>query len=221
MTQYFLYNGAENIGPFDKNDLKVREITKDTPLWCEGMENWKNAGEIEELAGILASMPPPISTNYENPDELTDEEKKTHWFWKGLRIAAVVSVICLGLFAFGSYVSDSKTVSASTEKTSESVDKEKSNPEDFLVAKGNYHKNFFGGKYLIEGSIKNNASTTSYKNPVIEVTFFDKNKSELRKEKFTLYNTYKPGSKRSFDSKVKNYDNVESISWKVSTAEVK
>ncbi len=62
MKKYFLHNGTENSGPFDLDELKTKSITKTTPVWFEGMENWKYAGEIPELSSVFAVIPPPISS---------------------------------------------------------------------------------------------------------------------------------------------------------------
>ena len=62
MKKYFLHNGTENSGPFDLDELKTMSITKTTPVWYEGMENWKYAGEIPELSSVFAVVPPPISS---------------------------------------------------------------------------------------------------------------------------------------------------------------
>jgi len=67
MKKYFLHNGTESSGPFDLDELKAKSITKTTPVWYEGMENWKYAGEIEELKGLFVVMPPPISSFTTSP----------------------------------------------------------------------------------------------------------------------------------------------------------
>jgi len=48
MKKYFLHNGTESSGPFNFEELIAKKITKKTPVWFEGMENWKYAGEIDE-----------------------------------------------------------------------------------------------------------------------------------------------------------------------------
>lgn len=60
MKKYFLHNGTESSGPFDFEELKAKRITKTSPIWFEGMENWKTAGEVPELKTIFAVVPPPI-----------------------------------------------------------------------------------------------------------------------------------------------------------------
>jgi hypothetical protein len=47
MKKYYLHNGQDNIGPFNKEQLKDQKINKDTPVWSEEMNDWKKAGEIE------------------------------------------------------------------------------------------------------------------------------------------------------------------------------
>lgn len=62
MKKYFLHNGTESSGPFDLDELKAKSITKTTPVWYEGMENWKYAREIAELNSLFVVVPPPISS---------------------------------------------------------------------------------------------------------------------------------------------------------------
>ena len=60
MKKYFLHNGTESSGPFSFDELRTLKITKTTPVWFEGMEKWKYAGDIEELYELVAITPPPF-----------------------------------------------------------------------------------------------------------------------------------------------------------------
>ena len=60
MKKYFLHNGTESSGPFSFDELKTLKITKTTPVWFEGMEKWKYAGDIAELYELVAITPPPF-----------------------------------------------------------------------------------------------------------------------------------------------------------------
>lgn len=62
MKKYFLHTNNETIGPFDIEELKALKITKATPVWFEGMQHWKTAGEIPELTRLFIAIPPPISS---------------------------------------------------------------------------------------------------------------------------------------------------------------
>ena len=78
MKKYSLHDGTESSGPFDLEELKAKRITKNSPIWFEGMENWKTAGEILELKTIFVVVPPPISNFNVVPPKLKSEkiEKK-------------------------------------------------------------------------------------------------------------------------------------------------
>ncbi len=62
MKKYFLHDGTEPSGPFDFKELKAKKITKKTPVWFEGMDNWKYAGEVAELSPLFILLPPPIAS---------------------------------------------------------------------------------------------------------------------------------------------------------------
>lgn len=75
MKKYFLHDGTESCGPFDIEELKAKKITKKTPVWFEGMEHWKTAGEIPELTSLFSALPPPIS--FFSPPPVTPKVEKT------------------------------------------------------------------------------------------------------------------------------------------------
>lgn len=60
MKKYFIHNGKESSGPFDIEELKYKNTTKSTPIWFEGLQDWKTAGEIAELNSLFKAIPPPI-----------------------------------------------------------------------------------------------------------------------------------------------------------------
>jgi len=60
MKKYFLHNGTEQQGPFDIEDLKTKDINKETSIWYEGLVNWTTADKIDELKTLLKVMPPPL-----------------------------------------------------------------------------------------------------------------------------------------------------------------
>ena len=49
MKTFFLFIDDEQQGPFNLEELKTKKITRTTKVWFEGLEDWKNADEIEEL----------------------------------------------------------------------------------------------------------------------------------------------------------------------------
>ena len=62
-----MYHAAidgQQSGPYDLNTMKQQiqsgRINTDTLVWAEGMPGWIKAGGVSELAGLFASVPPPL-----------------------------------------------------------------------------------------------------------------------------------------------------------------
>jgi len=100
MKKYFLHDGTESSGPFDFEELKAKRITKKSPVWFEGMENWKYAGEIDELTPLFVVMPPPIASFEATPPKPKMEQKRkprrivglsknTFWIGSGILVLLV------------------------------------------------------------------------------------------------------------------------------------
>ncbi len=63
-VQLYVALDGKQAGPFDaatlKNLVDAGKINRDTLAWRQGMPSWIAAGEVPELANILASVPPPL-----------------------------------------------------------------------------------------------------------------------------------------------------------------
>ena len=75
MKKFYIFINEEQIGPLSIEELKQHKISKETKVWFEELEDWKNANEIEELKSILISIPPPINS-FTPKIEKTPETKK-------------------------------------------------------------------------------------------------------------------------------------------------
>jgi hypothetical protein len=76
MIKYYLHDGIQEQGPFDFEELKSKNVTKDTKVWHEGLDNWTTAGEISELKDLLIrKTPPPLNATIEEvkPPKLKEE----------------------------------------------------------------------------------------------------------------------------------------------------
>ena len=56
MTQYYYSNGNDKFGPFNIEQLKNKNISKETLVWHEGISEWKKASELQELNNTLFSI---------------------------------------------------------------------------------------------------------------------------------------------------------------------
>jgi len=68
---FFLNNKNEQRGPFTLDELQEERILNSSLVWKEGLPDWKQAHELDELKGILISPPPPIP-NYKINEEMSN-----------------------------------------------------------------------------------------------------------------------------------------------------
>lgn len=220
MQEYYLHNGTENSGPFDLEELKAKGITKSTQVWCEGMEDWKEAGSIDELKSIMMVSPPPIPKIAESKPVAPIVKKKTNRIGRIMRLTGVAIIIIIGLTGVSAYLDDQQN-DYPVEASMTAEDKEAAYPLNYLTAGGEYKENFLGDKLKIKGFIRNAATVTTYKDVVVEVVFYSKTGSEINTEKYTLYEFYRPATQSLFELKVSNYGNVAKIGWRVAAAQIK
>ncbi|MGI9249742.1 MAG: GYF domain-containing protein [Pseudohongiellaceae bacterium] len=60
MKKYFYTDGKDKHGPFSLEELEKENISGDTLVWFEGLEDWTAASQIREVVAILELKPPPI-----------------------------------------------------------------------------------------------------------------------------------------------------------------
>lgn len=233
MKKYYLHDGTKNIGPFDIAELQEKKITKTSPVWFEGIEDWTTAGEIEELKNILVSTPPPIKknvsdtkTNSKSTESTKISEnkivpKKSNWFWNLVKVIIISIVVFSIILVVANYNQKTESTPTYEESIMTIAETEAAYPINYLEADGRYKENLLGDKLKIDGNIQNNATVTTYKDVVIEVTYYSKTDTEMGTESFTIYEFFPPTSKKPFNLKIKNYSNISKIGWKVVNATVK
>jgi hypothetical protein len=95
--------------------------------------------------------------------------------------------------------------------------KESSNPVYYVVETTSMRSNLVG-KQIIEGSVMNNASVTSFKDVVLEVSYLSKTGSVISTERFTIYEVAAPGKWASFKFKTSSPRGTKEFSAKVIAA---
>jgi hypothetical protein len=231
MKKYYLHNGTENIGPFDTEELKTKAITKNTEVWCEGMEDWRKAGEVVELKNSLTVLPPPFKSFatpppiqskpiQETQQNIILQTKKTSWGKIIAKSIVVTFLIIVAIVAITDYITEYNTPHYNGESELTIAEIEAIEPTTYLNSTGTYKPTFLGDQLKINGTIENKATVTNYKDVIIEVVFYSKTQSEIARESYTIYDFFGPNSKKEFKLKVKNYSNVATIGWDVAGATV-
>jgi membrane protease subunit (stomatin/prohibitin family) len=63
-TSWYVAAGGQQQGPYPLAKLRelaaARQLTGDMLVWTQGMAAWTKAGEVAELAALLAAVPPPL-----------------------------------------------------------------------------------------------------------------------------------------------------------------
>jgi hypothetical protein len=212
MKKFYLHNGTEQEGPFSKSELKEKNITRKTEVWYEGLNDWTNAENVDDLKNIFnTSSPPPIRS------KVVDKKKKTK-SWKGILIkTAVVSVLIIVGLQIYADVND-RNYETYSDKVMTIEEIENATPANFLDAHGTYNESFWGTKINVDGKISNSATVADYKDVVVRVTYYSKTKTVLGTEDYTLYEVFPPNSVKPFKLKIENYKDVNSIGWDVISA---
>lgn len=78
--EYFILIDGKQIGPIALDKMKEHGVTGNTLVWRHGMDDWKPAGLVPEVAELLRQTPPPLPPEVppvrqpEEKDEETVEE---------------------------------------------------------------------------------------------------------------------------------------------------
>ncbi len=76
MSNFYIHKDDQQQGPFTIDELKDLKITRETMVWFEGADEWKQAIEIEDLQEIFKSIPPPlVDRKTEDVNKSINEEK--------------------------------------------------------------------------------------------------------------------------------------------------
>jgi hypothetical protein len=113
-------------------------------------------------------------------------------------------VSCHGNLSPGSYEEQKMTLEQ----------QEKQSPLLFLSTDGSYRLNFWG-RYVLDGTISNTATVATYKDVVIEISFYSKTQTLLETKQYTLYEYYPPGSRKSFELKVDADPATTKLNWSI------
>ncbi len=94
-------------------------------------------------------------------------------------------------------------------------------PKHYLITAGTYTGPFDIDSITIKGSIQNNATAATYKDPVVRITYYNKRTGPVLTRIFTASDIFPPRSKKPFSVTVASYDNIALIDWEIMNASVK
>jgi hypothetical protein len=102
MKKYFLQTGIAQEGPFTLEELQAKHLTKETPVWHEGLPGWTKAECIVALKSLLEAMPPRFVADRQAPvDAVSDGERRI--LSRVMQVVGIIGTIMLLLKEINSH----------------------------------------------------------------------------------------------------------------------
>lgn len=219
MKTYYLYQGDQQHGPYSIEQLKEMQISPAAPVWAEGLASWTEAQKIPELQTALFAAPPPYIPAYsggESPAmEKTGFANGRNWakMVGGLLIVAAI-VLVIKIVNSGrdqppassdktaaSYLSLSEPPPKTEAELKEELrQREMQNPKKYISTDLTWRINLVG-ETVIEGTLTNNATMATFKDPVLRVRWLSKTNSVMRESTYPVYEFL--GARQSIRCKLK------------------
>ncbi|MBG8554014.1 hypothetical protein [Hymenobacter guriensis] len=103
------------------------------------------------------------------------------------------------------------------ELRAELLEKEQTNPAEFLDASGKHWRNLID-QLVIEGNVESSATLASFKDPVVTIQWFSKTGTVIGEESYLVYEFVKPGGSAHFKFKTSAPKSVADIAIDVTDA---
>lgn len=225
MKRYYLHNGTDKEGPFEKEELRAKVIKPNTPVWTEGMNDWTEASKVDDLRDLFSTPPPfkPQASSQQEPRVSKAERDainaaKDRRIGRYMRLTAIAIVIgVVGYVAFDQ-LSHSGHGSTYQEKVMTVEEVERASPERFLVASGTWNENFWGNRLKIHGTVTSKATVAKYKDVRIRVRYLSATETILGTDDYLLYEFVPAHSTVNFEWTIDKPNDCEKLGWDVVSA---
>src|SRR5687768_7180297 len=104
MVQYYYTDGIERYGPFTIEQLRERNITRETLVWKEGMADWAPANQLNELQALFATegntpAPPYPHQNPVMPGSVQYAQPPKNWLVESILVTLFCCPWVFGILA--------------------------------------------------------------------------------------------------------------------------
>lgn len=108
MNRYFYIDTeGKQRGTFSPEELRREQINQETLVWTQGMEQWKRAAEVEELALLFSGNAPAQQSQpaYSQVRHLTDQESAApvqmpkSWLVESILVTILPFMFCSSFFS--------------------------------------------------------------------------------------------------------------------------
>ena len=201
MKKYYLHDGTVQDGPFDAETLKSKNLTKEAPVWFEGLDSWTTIGEVDELKEVIKIAPPPFTQKtaatpppiqkapvIEHKEIITSTqaivEPKIKKRSLGKVLLIIIGISLLGIAGVYGYSEVEQQIS--TQKEDDRKAMFRNNINSYVTAEGSeYLVNPFGGISDLRITV---ANTTDYTidDARVRVTYYKANGNVWKQKEFSF-----------------------------------
>ncbi|MGC4100793.1 DUF4339 domain-containing protein [Ferruginibacter sp.] len=214
MKKYYLHNGTQQEGPFDFEELKLKNLTGNTPVWFEGLSEWTTIENVEELKSIIVVTPPPFAAKTAAPPPIQEpivqeeypgnnQQKNNATLRKLLMLAGLIVIVLIGIFVYNQILhKDAEHTQDVIKNLDEEAKKEeeqkkaavKSNISTYITAENNeYFSPTLGGIKNLKVTVSNK---TDYLIDKVKVNIkYIKLSGEVWDTKLIEFNLLEPNTK--------------------------
>ncbi len=221
--QYYIHDGKTQKGPYSKDEVKALNISPDTLVWHEGLDEWTQAKNVFQFAPTpppLKKMPPVLSSITPEPSEYSKPQKASHseppkksLLKPALIVVTAFFVIVFGLPIIGEMFSSTtptyqeyraieNTVNNVIEDRAEKERKQKyaNDIASYLNPHFNDYKKdpIFGNVWDVQVKIDNNTPYTMDK-VFVSVSYLGMDRSVIKTEAINFHNL-KPGVRQILEA---------------------
>lgn len=133
-------------------------------------------------------------------------------------LISVITILALTV-VFSSCGKKSNTTYSDSRKTVEET--ERADPLRFLYLEGQFRQNLMGNKFNVFCDITNNASTVSYEDLTLNITYYSKSNSSIGNAEYTIYEDFPPNTVKHVEFKVDRLHKAASIGLEIIDAKPK
>lgn len=159
MKKYYLHDGQAQQGPFSIEELKEKQLSKATPIWFDGIENWTTVGEVEALKEIVNVPPPFVPTPPKQHTAVKTAPPKRSNLGRVLIYLSIIALVLLCVFLYNAGVQKNDELKREERVNAEEDNKAeiKNNITSYVTAdRSAYNYSELGGISNLSITVSNN-----------------------------------------------------------------
>ena len=215
MKEFFIYERGLQSGPYSIDELRLKTIHTYTPVWKQGLLDWVNAGELEELAPLFSSIQSYKATSelaVNLPATLSTHSGRPGFNNNKLAMGSallVVAIITIWTLAIRNENPEALQASSAI-VTKDYREMEQGLPSQYISGKF-IDQQTVKGQRMINLELYNNATMAGYRDIVLSLVYFSAKGIELGTEIITINESIPAGQSLKTQINVKSPSSTSDV----------